>query len=140
MKCIVSCWLRRQPEELQLKLQQWVDDYFFRALDWVLHQDAAVVQTTKAGVVNNALSHLVGVTSKPEFLAAAVRGFGSNMLLEQRAELAKLLYSWAKEYPADHRRPLDSYFDKKSGEMKLYQARVVPTLVNLSSPLGPLKP
>eukprot|EP00327_Prymnesium_parvum_P015469 CAMPEP_0113281722 /NCGR_PEP_ID=MMETSP0008_2-20120614/28451_1 /TAXON_ID=97485 /ORGANISM="Prymnesium parvum" /LENGTH=3313 /DNA_ID=CAMNT_0000132155 /DNA_START=19 /DNA_END=9960 /DNA_ORIENTATION=- /assembly_acc=CAM_ASM_000153 len=121
IKCIVSCWIRRQPEPLQMKLQQWLDDYFFKALDWVLELDAAVVQTTAAGVVNNALSHLVGVSTKAEFVAAAVHGFGSNMILEKRAELAKLLYSWAKEYPADHRRPLDGYYDKKSGEMKLFQ-------------------
>eukprot|EP00966_Prymnesium_polylepis_P107691 2493327-Prymnesium_polylepis.1 len=48
-KCIVSCWLRRQPEEQQMKLQTWIDDYFFRTLDWVLEQQAAVVATTKAG-------------------------------------------------------------------------------------------
>ena len=123
-----------------MKLQTWVDDYFFRALDWVIEQDAAVVQTTKAGVINNALSHLVGVTTKSEFVAAAVRGFGSNLMLEQRAELAKLLYSWTNEYPADHRRPLDGYYDKKSGEMKLYQldeSQPV-TLEDLMSDEGPM--
>ena len=31
-----------------------MDDYFFKALDWVLLQDAAVVETTKAGVVVSA--------------------------------------------------------------------------------------
>lgn len=140
VKCIVSCWLRRQPEELQMKLQQWIDDYFFRALDWVVELNASVVETTKAGVVNNALSHLVGVSTKAEFVAAAVHGFGSNLLLDQRAELAKLLYSWAKEYPADHRRPLDGYYDKKSGEMKLFQlddSQPV-TLDDLTSGEGPM--
>eukprot|EP00966_Prymnesium_polylepis_P129788 3001445-Prymnesium_polylepis.1 len=43
------------------------------------------------------------------------------MQLDQRAELAKLLYSWTNEYPADHRRPLDGYYDAKSDSMKLYQ-------------------
>ena len=86
-----------------------------------LQADAAVVETTKAGVVNNALSHLHGVKSKGEFVAAAVRGFGSNMMLEKRAELAKVLYSWTNEPPADHRRPLDGYYNAERGEQQLYK-------------------
>lgn len=136
IKCIVSRWLRRQPDEVQLKLHQWIDDYFFKALEWVLEQGAAVVQTTTAGVVNNALSHLVGVASKAEFVAAAVRGFGSNLMLEQRTELAKHLYSWAKVEAADHRRPLESYYDRKRGEMRLHQVVLkTPTLKHLLSPV-----
>ena len=42
-------------------------------------------------------------------MATQVRGFGSNLELEKRAELAKHLYSWTNEYPADHRRPLDGF-------------------------------
>lgn len=123
-----------------MKLQTWVDDYFFRALDWVLEQQAAVIETTKAGVINNALSHLVGVSSKSEFAAAAVRGFGSNMVLEKRAELAKLLYSWTNEIPADHRRPLDGYYDKKTGDQVLYtlDESAPPTFEDLMSEEGPM--
>ena len=29
-RCIVSCWIRRQPEADQMKLQGWIDDYFFK--------------------------------------------------------------------------------------------------------------
>ena len=80
VKCIVSCWIRRQPEAEQMKLQGWIDDYFFKALDWVLTHgaDHLAIETTKAGVVHGALSHLVGVKSKSAFACAAVRGFGSN--------------------------------------------------------------
>ena len=140
VRCIVACWLRRQPEEVQLKLQTWIDDFFFRALEWVLEQNCAVVETTKAGVINNALSHLVGVTSKSEFAAAAVRGFGSNMMLEKRGELAKLVYSWTNELPADHRRPLDGYYEKRTGAQVLYQLDESnpPTFDDLMSDEGPM--
>ncbi|KAL3893829.1 MAG: hypothetical protein SGPRY_013984, partial [Prymnesium sp.] len=127
VKCIVSCWIRRQPEELQIKLQGWIDDFFFRALSHVLETNAPVVQTTTAGVVNNALSHLVGVSTKAEFVVAAVRGFGSNLMLAQREELAKKLYTWANENHSDHRRPLDRYLDKRTGEMKLEEGPMVRT-------------
>ena len=80
VKCIVSCWIRRQPEAEQMKLQGWIDDYFFKALEWVLTHgaDHLAVETTKAGVVHGALSHMAGVKSKAAFACAAVRGFGSN--------------------------------------------------------------
>ena len=69
VKCIVSCWIRRQPEADQMKLQGWIDDYFFKALEWVLTHgaDHIAIETTKAGVVHGALSHMVGVKSKAAF-------------------------------------------------------------------------
>lgn len=140
VKCIVSCWIRRQPEELQIKLQGWIDDFFFRALSHVLETNAPVVQTTTAGVVNNALSHLVGVSTKAEFVVAAVRGFGSNLMLAQREELAKKLYTWANENHSDHRRPLDRYLDKRTGEMKLFQACAPPHHLASRLPLSPTAP
>ena len=67
------------------------DDYFFQALDWVLMQDAAVVETTKAGVVLTALSHFHGVATKAEWVCAAVRGFvrriGERLRLELDARI-----------------------------------------------------
>ena len=120
VKCIVSAWLKKQPAELQMKLDNWLSEYFFKALDWVLAQDSAVVDTTKAGIVVSALSHLHGVASKAEFVCAAIRGFGSNLMHTKRAELAKLLYSWTGEMPADHRRPLDGFFNVKRGVHELY--------------------
>ena len=91
--------------------------YSAQALEWVLSNGAehVAVETTKAGVVHGALSHLVGVRSKAAFACAAVRGFGSNLLPEKRASLAKEIYSWTAEVPADHRRPLDGHFCEQSG-------------------------
>ena len=122
VKCIVACWLKKQAEEVQLRLQAWMDDYFFKALDWVvMQQDAMIVETTKAGIVVSALSHFHGVATKAEFVCAAVRGFGANFAHAKRTELAKLLYNWTGEMPADHRRPLDGYYNAKSGKHELYQ-------------------
>ena len=52
-----------------------------------------------------------------------MRGFGSNLLPEKRAALAKDLYSWMGEAPADHRRPLDGYLSEQTGKQELYQPR-----------------
>ena len=81
----------------------------------MLDAQAAVVETTKAGVVNGALSHLADVPTKAAFACACVHGFGSNLLPEKRAELATAVYGWAHESPADHRRVLDSYWSAEKG-------------------------
>ena len=120
LKCIVNSWVRRQPEEAQLKLSGWIDDCFYKALDWVIQDGSGVVETTHAGVATGALSHLVGVTCKAEFACAAVRGFGSNLPLERRTELARCIYEWVNEAPADHRQPLASYYDRQAGREQLY--------------------
>ena len=126
--------MRRQEEKLQLNLQSWIDDLFWRALEWVLANAASwVVDTTKAGVVHNALSHLVGAKSKGEFVCGAVRGFGSNLLLEKRAELAKQIYSWGNETPADHRRPPDgipSTRATRSGTSAATWRSIAPTVMS----------
>lgn len=120
INCIVNCWVRRQPEEKQMKLSSWIDDCFFKALDWVVKDSSAVVETTHAGVVNGALSHLVGVSTKAEFACAAVRGFGSNLPLDRRNELARLIYQWTNEVPADHRQPLSGFYDTAAGQQRMY--------------------
>ena len=35
---LVRSWLGGQPQEYQANLENWLSDYFHRALDWVLKQ------------------------------------------------------------------------------------------------------
>lgn len=47
VKPLVTTWLSHQEEKLQNKLLSWMDDFFYRALDFVMDLDALVVDTTK---------------------------------------------------------------------------------------------
>ena len=40
VRCIVSASVKRQPEEMQMKLESWMEKHFFKALEWVVLQDA----------------------------------------------------------------------------------------------------
>ena len=70
--------------------------------------------------MHGALSHFHGVGSKAEFVCAAVRGFGSNLMHAKRAELAKLLYNVdgrdARRPPPAARRLLQ----RQEGKHELY--------------------
>ncbi len=38
MKALVTAWLAKQDPDARENLQGWLDDYFYKALEWVLKQ------------------------------------------------------------------------------------------------------
>lgn len=88
MKALVKSWLQNLPEE-QRVIEGWIEDYFYKALDWVLKTNDFVVETTLVGVVMNGLSHLHDIKTKPEFVCALLRGLGSNLNTTAKSVLAK---------------------------------------------------
>eukprot|EP00501_MAST-03F_sp_TOSAG23-6_P000982 GSMAST32.ASY1.ANO1.1018.1 assembled CDS len=98
VKRLVRKWLSTLPSANQLAMVSWIDDYFYRALKWVLDLDRFVVDTTMVG---------------------------GNLVTEDRANLATQLFSWANERPPDPEDPLNSVWDSKTH--KLIQGIVIPT-------------
>ncbi|KAM3875467.1 cytoplasmic dynein 2 heavy chain 1 [Diretmus argenteus] len=117
---LLKSWLKGQPEECRSNLENWLGDYFHRALDWVLKQNDFVVETSLVGTVLNGLSHLNAVTERGQFIVSLLRGLGGNLHLKTRQEFAKELLSWARESPPDHRKPLDTYYDPDTGGLAAY--------------------
>ncbi|KAG7479775.1 cytoplasmic dynein 2 heavy chain 1 isoform X1 [Solea senegalensis] len=118
---LVKSWLSGQPEECRSNLENWLGDYFQRALDWVIKQNDFVVETSLVGTVFNGLSHLNAVTERGQFIVGLLRGLGGNLNFKTRQEFAKELMSWARESPPDSRKPLDTYYDTDSGHLTAYR-------------------
>ena len=120
--CLLRAWLNRQPEMHRDNLAQWLEELFDKGLDWVVGQrsKAAVVETTKVGVVLNALSHLVGATCKEQFVVSLIRGLGSNLPYATRTKLAEEIFKAANERPVNMDAPLDTFFDPDSKTLKEY--------------------
>ena len=72
-----------------------------------------MTETTKVGVVNNALAYLNGATSKAEFVYGVVLGLGSNFSQALRKEFTAMVMANSAEKGPDPD-PLLNYFDKKS--------------------------
>jgi hypothetical protein len=91
---VTKTWLRKQPEDMQSKLEGWMADIFMPALDWVLaRQKFLVIETTKVGIVNNALCYISGSTSKSQFAYNVIIGLGSNFKYEHRKEFTTTVMS-----------------------------------------------
>ena len=88
IKALVSSWMKGLSGN-STQLQQWIEDCFYQALDWVIAADDFVVDTTLVGVAMNGLSHLVGITCKSEFTCALMRGLGANLGVTTRETFAK---------------------------------------------------
>ncbi|XP_065833043.1 cytoplasmic dynein 2 heavy chain 1-like isoform X2 [Oscarella lobularis] len=124
VKAVVSQWLRNQPEEDRKRLEGWLEDYFDKALEWVLKQNDFVVETTLVGTALNGLSHLRGVRTKGEFACALIRGLGGNLKPSAFANLAKEIFHLTHEMAPDQKRPQDTYYDEQSGRLRTYQMEI----------------
>ena len=82
---MISRWIRMNSgDDTQGQMEAWFKDYFHKAFQWALTH-AKVVETTKGGILESALSHLaLHPGSKVDFLAGLMRGLGSNMNEETR--------------------------------------------------------
>lgn len=118
---LVSSWLRRQPEEVQFKLQPLIEDLFSAAVTWALsHSEEMNVKTTKVGTVMSGLSLLTQSTTKAEFVSNLIKGLGANFNFELRTRFASEVFGRAREAPADQRYPLDCFYSQQSGAFKPY--------------------
>ncbi|XP_010008233.1 PREDICTED: cytoplasmic dynein 2 heavy chain 1-like, partial [Nestor notabilis] len=123
LNSLIKSWLRSQPEECRYNLENWIGDYFEKALNWVVRKNDSVIETSLVGTVMNGLSHLHGCTDHGQFIINLLRGLGGNLNTKSRQEFAKEIFSWAQESPPDPRKPLDTYYDADTGQLKQYQLK-----------------
>jgi len=105
------------------QLRDWINDYFHRALKWVMSKEL-IVETTIVGMTMNGLSHIVGVATREEFLCGLVRGLGSNVSVENQSELSNEVFQWAMETHPDPRKPMDTYYDPNRSKFSTYHLKV----------------
>ncbi|KAL3878520.1 hypothetical protein ACJMK2_030860 [Sinanodonta woodiana] len=120
VKALITSWISILPESDRHVLSSYIEDYFYKALDWVLKQNDFVVDTSMIGVVLNGLSHLHNIRNKGHFAISLIRGLGGNLSEGSRENFAKEVFHWTQESPPDSRRPLDTFFDEDLGRLQSY--------------------
>ncbi|XP_052794024.1 cytoplasmic dynein 2 heavy chain 1-like isoform X3 [Mya arenaria] len=131
VKALIHSWISTLPESEQQVLGGYIEDYFYKALDWVLKQTVVrnvtndfVVETSLVGVVLNGLSHLSHVRNKSHFAMCLIRGLGGNLNEGARENFAKEVFHMTQEMPPDSRRPLDTYYDEDMGRLATYTMEI----------------
>lgn len=125
IQAVVNSWLASQSEASRHSLEPYIEQYFFKALEWVLKAGEAQVETTLVGWVLNGLSHLQDVTSKAHFALALVRGLGGNLPENIRIDFAREVYSWVGEHLPEQRKPLNVYYDSSRDRLEPYTAEAM---------------
>jgi dynein heavy chain 2, cytosolic len=110
---LVQRWLSTFQQDRRMSMSGWIDELFYKALNFVLRSEH-IVESTLVGTVMNGLSQIKDATSRQEFICGLIRGIGGNLSLSQRALLAKDVFQWASERPPDMGSPLDCYADGSS--------------------------
>ena len=107
----VKSWLSTLPEEQSKLIGGWIEEYFYRAVEKLVHTKKLVLDTTRMGLVMSGLSHLGMATNKSEFCLGLIRGLGSYLSKESRIAYATEVFKLCGEAIPDARRPLDCYWD-----------------------------
>eukprot|EP00981_Chlorochromonas_danica_P004240 scaffold857_cov152-Ochromonas_danica.AAC.23 len=107
---LIQKWLSAFPQDRMMSIAAWIDELFYKALEFVLKCEVTV-ETTLVGTVMNGLSQLKDVNTRQEFVCALIRGLGGNLNESARSALAKEVFQWASERPPDLSAPLDCYAD-----------------------------
>ncbi|KAL7707900.1 dynein heavy chain cytosolic putative [Lotmaria passim] len=110
-KVAVATWLAEQPEETQAQLREWIDAYFYKAIDSLLSVGELVVQTTRTGLVMSGLAQLKSCVTKKQFVLALLYGLGSYLPERARQDYAKDVLFLAEERAPDPKNPLDFKYD-----------------------------
>ncbi|CAH8846367.1 unnamed protein product [Trichobilharzia szidati] len=110
-RTLVEAWLMQQPENERDQLKLLIDPIFYKCLEWVYQKNEFVVETSRAAIVFNSLSHLIGAITPAQFTVGLIRGLGGNLTESTRNELAIKVYEATGENPPDQSRPLDVQVD-----------------------------
>lgn len=123
IKGIVTSWLNAQTPEVQEILPKYMEEYFYKAVDWCQKQNDFVIDTSLVGCVLNGLSHMNGVTNRLEFIIALVRGLGGNLKDSSKETFAKEVFSWVGESPPG-RNPTGVFYNRDKDRIETHSSAV----------------
>ncbi|TRY75069.1 hypothetical protein TCAL_08574 [Tigriopus californicus] len=123
IKGIVTSWLHSQAPEVQETLPKYMEEYFFKAVDWCQKQNDFVIDTSLVGCVLNGLSHMNGVGNRLEFIIALVRGLGGNLKDSSKETFAKEVFSWVGESPPG-RNPTGVFYNRERDRIETHSSAI----------------
>jgi dynein heavy chain 2 len=109
VKRLITKWLASFNPDKRMEMQSWIDESFYKALDYVISICSYVIDTTLVGTIMNALVQIKHCKNKQEYICCLIRGIGGNISIIQRENLGKLIFEWMGERIPDMGNALDYY-------------------------------
>ncbi|XP_017783105.1 PREDICTED: cytoplasmic dynein 2 heavy chain 1 [Nicrophorus vespilloides] len=126
----VNNFLSKQPENVEMLLTNYVNDYFYKALDWIHNEAELIIEKPQIALASTALSQLVDCESKAQFVVGLINGLGGQIIEDFRDIFAQQIFEWTGEsspavptrafYNRD-RDLVDSYFTDQKQNVKDFQ-------------------
>mmetsp|Transcript_20380 Transcript_20380/g.17683 ORF Transcript_20380/g.17683 Transcript_20380/m.17683 type:complete len:432 (-) Transcript_20380:261-1556(-) len=128
-KSLITRWVKKQSDDVQNKLEDLIENYFYRALDTVIdNEENLAVQTTRVGTIMNALSMMQHVKSKGEFIESLVKGLGANFPPNSRLQVVEEITKVLGVRLPDPKCPLDFMYNQDNGQFNPYMPNTVKPL------------
>lgn len=133
LDAVVESVMKRQDEEIRKRIQPLVMKYALGAIDEVVRLNCLSVPTTRMGLLNACLNHVLDAVNEADFVYAMIRGLGSALNADGAQAIAKWLYQASGQRPLSEGRPLDTFWSKKLEKcvefQKEFGEKIDPTLL-----------
>eukprot|EP00796_Vickermania_ingenoplastis_P008408 gene8408-5889_t len=119
---VVESLMQQQKEEVRKLINPLIMKYTLDAINQALRSNCLSVPTTKMGLLNACLNHVMGAVNEADFIYATIRGLGSALTAEGAVKVAKWLYEASGQRPLSDSRPLDTFWHKRADKPLEFKA------------------
>lgn len=113
---VVESLMQKQSEEVRKLLTPFIMKYAFESINEAIRSSTLSVPTTRMGLLNACLNHVMDSENEADFVYSMIRGLGSALTPSGAQSIAKWLYSASGQRSISESRPLDTYWDKELGK------------------------
>ncbi|KAJ8913453.1 hypothetical protein NQ315_013832 [Exocentrus adspersus] len=133
MDIYINNFLNKLPEEQVSLLEPLINDYFIKALNWIVNDGEVTTATSKVSIARTGLSQLKNVWNKSQFTVALISGLGQQLQYDFRELFAQQVYEWTGEVPPPL--ILKSSYNKERGLIESYYTNPNTTIDDISEGL-----
>nr|CCC94835.1 putative dynein heavy chain [Trypanosoma congolense IL3000] len=120
----VQSFLQKQPEERRQLLGPLIEKYLIPAVHKTLLLDDLVVPTTRMGILNCSLAHVVNTVNEEDFVFSLLRGLCGMLRSNGARTITTALYEMGKVSPISKKRPLDTFYSTEKKSLEEFSSNV----------------
>lgn len=110
---LVTNWLEKQPKENVQISSYLINEYFFKAVNWIRTEGDFIIPCSPVAIILTGLAQLTKVSNKAHFTVGLIAGLG-GLLTQSSAEIfAQKIFEWTGEHCPDESNILKCYYNSE---------------------------